>query len=68
MDTSFRGHMLPESEQEYADNVDHMQHISCVFCRKPFSGENVLTRSGWRETQISGICEVCFDNMFQEEN
>ena len=35
----------------------------CIFCKEPFSDKNVFTPLGWRETQISGICEKCFDNM-----
>lgn len=68
METSLKGHMLPTSQQEFADNAIHMQHLSCVFCRQPFTGDNVLTRAGWKETQISGICESCFDQMFKDED
>jgi hypothetical protein len=35
----------------------------CIFCKEPFSDKNVFTQLGWRETQISGMCEKCFDNM-----
>ncbi len=37
---------------------------SCVKCSKPFTAQNVFTRAGWRETQITGYCEKCFDNIF----
>lgn len=33
----------------------------CRSCRQPFSDANVYTEAGWLETQISGMCEVCFD-------
>lgn len=43
----------------------------CFACGEDFSEENVLTEAGARETQISGMCEVCFDEMcaeLEEEN
>lgn len=39
----------------------------CVFCGQPFErGVNVFTDAGQRETQISGVCEKCFDAAFAE--
>lgn len=38
----------------------------CVFCKQPFTNENVYSQMGWRETQISGSCEKCFDDICQE--
>ena len=32
----------------------------CIFCKKPFTDENVYTDAGWRETRISQMCEKCF--------
>lgn len=41
--------------------------VHCVNCRKPFvQGENVFTEAGQRETQISGMCESCFDMICAE--
>lgn len=42
----------------------------CLRCRKEFTEENVHSDSGWRETQISGLCEDCFDLItnFDDEN
>lgn len=39
----------------------------CVECGKPFTKENVTSSAGWRETQISGMCEKCFDRLFDED-
>jgi hypothetical protein len=39
----------------------------CRSCKQPFSDKNVHTDAGRREIQISGICEDCFDRMFEEE-
>lgn len=40
----------------------------CISCREPFSPNTVFTEAGWRETKISGICEACWDKMFQEDD
>ena len=40
---------------------------TCVKCGEPFSTKNVHTQAGWEETKISGLCEDCFDNLFEEE-
>lgn len=36
----------------------------CICCKEPFSDINVHTKEGWKETQISGMCETCFDDLF----
>ena len=36
----------------------------CVSCKEPFSDKNVRTPAGWRETQISKMCENCWDKTF----
>jgi hypothetical protein len=36
----------------------------CVNCKQPFSQANVRTEAGWKETQISKLCEVCWDKLF----
>lgn len=38
----------------------------CVGCQAPFSDANTHTEAGWRETQISGLCEDCFDAVCSE--
>lgn len=40
----------------------------CVLCNKPFSDLNVFTHNGWIETQITGMCETCFDGLFPDED
>lgn len=39
----------------------------CIECRKPFTYKNTFTNAGWKETQISGYCEQCFDKLFKED-
>lgn len=36
----------------------------CVSCGEKFSDKNVFTKAGWKETEISGICEKCWDEIF----
>lgn len=42
------------------------KHICCVDCGEPFTADNVHSIEGWSETQISGLCEDCFDALFEE--
>ncbi len=39
---------------------------TCVNCHKPFTKANVKTPAGWKETKISGLCEVCFNEITEE--
>lgn len=40
---------------------------TCVQCNQAFSNDNTWSEAGWRETQISGLCERCFDSEFADE-
>ena len=46
--------------------ADHGEPVAghCRKCQKPFTSENVFTPAGWKETEISQMCEACFDAMF----
>ena len=57
-------------------NVDEFNELAatqgnfqlvCLECDKPFSLSNVHTSEGWKETQLSGLCEDCFDGLFEDE-
>ncbi len=39
--------------------------IECCNCGVSFSPSVVYSQAGWRETQISGLCEVCFEDITQ---
>lgn len=40
----------------------------CIDCEQPFKfGVNVFTREGQKEIAISGLCEKCFDSLFEDE-
>lgn len=42
------------------------KNIHCVECKEAFTNKNVFTLDGWKETQISGYCEKCFDDLFND--
>lgn len=60
--------MLPETEGEYVHLRErgNLKFMKCVDCNQPFHHSNVFTPAGWSETQISGICESCFDGIFKD--
>jgi hypothetical protein len=65
-----RSKLLPESLQEYQvlDQEGRLTFKNCFECKEPFGPSNVMTPPGWRETQITGYCEACFDKLFDEPN
>lgn len=38
--------------------------MHCIQCKAAFTDANTHSAAGWKETQISGFCEDCFDNIF----
>jgi hypothetical protein len=65
---SIRGGFLPESEADSRQLTDTRKahYLACISCKLPFTAERIKTSAGWRETQISGMCEVCYDELFQD--
>lgn len=53
-----------DSQKRFA--AANVTHTSCVACKQRFSGDNCFTQAGWQETQISGLCERCFDEATTE--
>lgn len=45
----------------------YKRYTHCLMCKEEFSEKNVFTEAGARETQISGLCETCFDSLFEDE-
>lgn len=42
---------------------------TCIQCKEPFRfNVNVFTNDGYREVQISGLCEKCFDDLFEGDD
>ena len=57
---------MTHAEFEDAKRANHVGLIvKCSFCGEPFSPNNVKSVPGWKETQISGMCETCFDALFE---
>ena len=45
-----------------------MDEKVCVYCKKPFTTENVHSKAGWAEVKISQMCEDCFDMVTSEDD
>lgn len=42
------------------------EYTHCLRCKDAFTDSNVYSALGWKETQISGFCESCFDTVTKE--
>lgn len=62
-----KGNLLPESLEDFNKDFSVMKFKGCVSCKETFSAANTSSPLGWKETQISGFCEKCFDNLFNED-
>jgi hypothetical protein len=67
------GRKLPESYGEFLVLLSDPLYrnklvLKCYACAKPFNNACVQTPAGWRETQISNMCETCFDMLFEVED
>ena len=60
--------MLPEIEK-FGESIGLSANDknSCIVCGEQFSDRNTHSAAGWREILISGICEDCFDGLFEDE-
>ena len=50
-----------------------VSEAKCIECKRPFKGGkkgqpgvNVYSNDGMREIKITGMCELCFDGLFDE--
>ena len=65
MKTGLRGNLLPESYEDFQALDPHQRiHSTCIECGSVFSSGNTQTPAGWRDTQIVGMCEKCYDALF----
>jgi hypothetical protein len=64
------GKKLPESYEDFLSLVAAGQHccLRCINCKRPFTADSAYSSLGWAETQISGVCEPCFDKLFADED
>ena len=60
---------LPESFRSYCELLTRGRYTfkHCEMCGEDFTEENTRSKEGWRETQISGYCETCFDKLVGEK-
>ncbi len=69
MKQSLNGHQLPESFDEAQSLAQgrRLKFTHCEDCKLPLSNRQAAySTAGWRETQISGLCEPCFDCTLKE--
>jgi len=62
-------HMLPDSHSDASllASENRLRFKTCRDCHKSLNSPHAAkTPAGWRETQISGMCEPCFDALFEE--
>ncbi len=70
MRTSLKGFQLPENELDALQLKRTGQQCfkNCCVCERDLaSSDAASTRNGWAETQLSGMCEPCFDRIFAED-
>ena len=48
--------------------VDNLKHRRCPFCGKSTKNFTFKDKLSEREFLISGMCQECQDNIFNEEN
>jgi len=69
MRQGLKGNMLPESQADYDELAlsGELKFKTCCLAATPHPHiGRTHTRLGWAETQISGSCEECFDELFNE--
>jgi len=61
---------LPNTYAEFKQlkEAGKIRYDRCLICHKPFNDENTKTELGWRDTQIIGFCETCYDEVFEEKD
>jgi hypothetical protein len=70
MKTSIRtGLPLPtcQADFEWIKEIHKASYTNCIECGGPFGAHNVASTNGWKETQISGLCENCWEELFAED-
>lgn len=66
MRNSLKGGLLPETREEAMKLVEAkaLKFTHCCDCGAGLHlPAAASTRTGWAETQISGMCEPCFDRL-----
>jgi len=62
-----QGKWLPESQEDFITlkegNPSGLRFVACTTCRTPFEYTGTKGERGWRETQLSGTCGDCWEEM-----
>ena len=54
------------AKELYGTTLDEVKESGiCISCKEP-ALEKCYSEAGRKEFYISGLCEICFDNMFEE--
>ena len=63
-----KGKLLPQSFEDFMILADtnRLTFTKCKLCGEPFHKTETKSDSGWMETQISGSCEPCYDDLCAE--
>lgn len=68
MKPGLKGNLLPECRQDAEQlwGLGKLTFLRCMNCNRDLASAGAASSiAGWRETQISGVCESCFDAMFE---
>lgn len=60
---------LPTNQQEPLKMIQtgEARYKECIECHHQFTSRNVWTEKGWQETQNSGLCEDCFQELVRKK-
>jgi hypothetical protein len=63
-----QGKLLPESLEDFHDlrKQGRLTYKVCIHCSESFE-DRTQSPAGWRDTQIVGYCERCYDDLFAGE-
>lgn len=51
--------------EELGFDLSKFPEKECRICKEQISNKNTKTLAGWKEVQITSICENCFDKMLK---
>ena len=54
------------TEEYIKTKLEKLNNKNCLYCKKPFTIDNVYSIDGLNEIDISGLCELCFDELMIE--
>jgi hypothetical protein len=63
---NFPSRLFPDSYEDFKTLLERRApslRLVCTKCAAPFSSINTHTPESWRDTQIIGWCEDCYDRL-----